>query len=219
MSTVHHVSESARQQLVATAARLSQLGLSPGSSGNVSVREGDAIVMSPTGSDLAALDVDNLSVLDFDGTLLEGPKASKEYPLHRAMYRRRSEHRAVVHLHSSHASAVSCASPWSPHSAVPPLTPYFVMRVGQTPLIRYADPGDIAQAELVEALAFPFRAALLQNHGLITAGPTMQSALDSAVELEETCKLLLLLGSQPSRLLTVEEAARVAAKSSSPWSA
>lgn len=219
MSTVRHVSEAARHQLVATAARLSQLGLSPGSSGNVSVREGDAIVMSPTGSDLAALDVDHLSVLDFNGTLLEGPKASKEYPLHRAMYRRRAEHMAVVHLHSSHASAVSCAAPWSSHSAVPPLTPYFVMRVGQTPLIQYADPGDATQAELVEALAFPFRAALLQNHGLITAGTTMQSALDSAVELEEACKLLLLLGSQPPRLLTAEEAARVAAKSSSPWSA
>jgi ribulose-5-phosphate 4-epimerase/fuculose-1-phosphate aldolase len=93
------------------------------------------------------------------------------------------------------------------------------MRVGQTPLIRYADPGDVAQAELVEAITFPFRAALLQNHGLITAGPTMQSAVDSAVELEEACKLLLLLGSRPSRLLTDEEAARVAAKSSSPWSA
>ena len=219
MSTVSHVSQAARQQLVASAARLSQLGLSPGSSGNVSVREGDAIVMSPTGSDLAALDVDHLSVLDFNGTLLEGPKASKEYPLHRAMYRRRPEHMAVVHLHSSHASAVSCAPPWSPHSAVPPLTPYFVMRVGQTPLIQYADPGDLAQAELVEAIAFPFRAALLQNHGLITAGTTMKSALDSAVELEEACKLLLLLGSQPPRLLTAEEAARVAAKSSSPWSA
>ena len=219
MSTVRHVSESVRQQLVSSAARLSQLGLSPGSSGNVSVREGDAIVMSPTGSDLAALDVDNLSVLDFDGTLLDGPKASKEYPLHRAMYRRRPTHRAVVHLHSSYASAVSCAPPWSPLSAVPPLTPYFVMRVGQTPLIPYSDPGDLAQSELVEALAFPFRAALLQNHGLITAGPTIESACDSAVELEEVCKLLLLLGSQPSRLLTPEEASRVAAKCSSPWSA
>ncbi len=218
MTTAHRVSKSARQQLVATAARLSQLGLSPGSSGNISVREGDAIVMSPTGSDLGALEVDNLSVLDLDGTLLDGPKASKEYPLHRAMYRRRADHRAVVHLHSSHASAVSCTSPWSSRSAVPPLTPYFVMRVGQTPLIQYADPGDSAQAELVEALAFPFRAALLQNHGLITAGTTMQSALESAVELEETCKVLLLLGPQPPRLLTAEQASRVAAKNSSPWS-
>jgi Ribulose-5-phosphate 4-epimerase and related epimerases and aldolases len=93
------------------------------------------------------------------------------------------------------------------------------MRVGQTPLIPYSDPGDIAQAELVEALAFPFRAALLQNHGLITAGPTMQWALDSAIELEEVCKLILLLGSRSSRLLTAAEAARVAAKNSSPWSA
>jgi len=216
---VRRVSESARQQLVTAAARLSQLGMSPGSSGNVSVREGDAIVMSPTGTDLATLDADNLSVLDFDGTLLNGPKPSKEYPLHRAMYRRDSRHRAVVHLHSSHASAVSCAPPWSPLSAIPPLTPYFVMRVGQTPLIPYSDPGDIAQAELVEALAFPFRAALLQNHGLITAGPTMQWALDSAIELEEVCKLILLLGGRSSRLLTAAEAARVAAKNSSPWSA
>ncbi|MBK1787733.1 class II aldolase/adducin family protein [Prauserella cavernicola] len=206
-----------RTELVEAAARLAALGLSPGSSGNVSLREGDTIAMSPTGADLAALDPARLSVLDDDGTLLDGPRASKEFPLHRAFYRRDPEFAAIVHLHSAHASAVSCLEAWSPRSALPPITPYFVMRVGQTPLVPYADPGDPAQAGQLEALALPFRAALLANHGLVVAGRTVAEALDAAIELEEACKLLLLLGDRPIRTLGESDALRLAERYGSPW--
>ncbi|MDQ1597444.1 MAG: 3-dehydro-4-phosphotetronate decarboxylase [Microbacteriaceae bacterium] len=205
--------------LVAAGRRLAALGLSPGSSGNLSVRVGDAIVMSPTGSDLAALDAEQLSVLDFDGNLLSGPKASKEYPFHRAMYRRSEETHAIVHLHSTHAVGVSCLEPWSAMSAIPPITPYFVMRVGQTPLIPYAAPGDSSQAAVIENLGFPFGAVLLQNHGSITSGSTMGTAVEAAIELEEACKLLLLLGTKPARYLTSGEALALASTYSSSWTA
>ncbi|MFF5991177.1 class II aldolase/adducin family protein [Prauserella flavalba] len=207
----------ARTELVAAAARLAELGLSPGSSGNVSVREGEEIVMSPTGADLAALDAERLSVLDDAGTLLAGPRASKEFPLHRAFYRRDPAFTAIVHLHSACASAVSCLAPWSERSALPPITPYFVMRVGQTPLVPYADPGDPAQAESIERLAWPFRAALLANHGLVVAGRTVAEALDAAIELEEASKLLLLLGDRPIRTLEESDAVRLGERYGSPW--
>lgn len=205
--------------LVAAGRQLTALGLSPGSSGNLSVRVGDTIVMSPTGSDLASLHVQQLSVVDFEGKLLSGPRASKEYPFHRAMYRRNVETRAIVHLHSTYAAGVSCLEPWSTMSALPPVTPYFVMRVGQTPLIPYAAPGDSSQAGIIENLGFPFGAVLLQNHGSITSGLTMAAAVDAAIELEEACKLLLLLGTKPARYLTSREAFALASAYSSPWTA
>jgi ribulose-5-phosphate 4-epimerase/fuculose-1-phosphate aldolase len=205
--------------LVAAGRRLAGLGLSPGSSGNISVRVGDTIVMSPTGSDLAALDAARLSVLDFEGNLLSGPKASKEYPFHRAMYRRSEDTGAIVHLHSTNAVGVSCLEPWSMMSAIPPITPYFVMRVGQTPLIPYAAPGDSSQAGVIENLDFPFGAVLLQNHGSITSGATMAAAVEAAIELEEACKLVLLLGERSARYLSGQEALTLASTYASPWTA
>ena len=216
-STTVPTEAAARRDLVAAAAQVAAAGMSPGSSGNVSVRQGDRIIMSPTGADLATLDPDRLSVLDFHGTLLDGPKASKEYPLHRAFYRRDDTTRAVVHVHSVAASAWSCVDPWSERSAVPPLTPYFVMRVGQTPLIPYADPGDPAQGDAIEARTVRFRAALLQNHGAITAGRTMAEALEATIELEHTCGLLLRIGTKPFQLIPADSARRLAEKYGSEW--
>jgi ribulose-5-phosphate 4-epimerase/fuculose-1-phosphate aldolase len=206
-----------RSQLVEAGAQLSALGLSPGTTGNISVRAGDRILMSPTGTDLGSLDPAALSVLDIEGRLLDGGKPSKEFPLHRAFYRRDASTSAVVHLHSSHAAAVSCLPAWSAASAIPPLTPYFVMRVGQAPLIPYASPGDVAQAAYLEALGLPFSAALLQNHGSLTSGQSLAPAVDAAIELEEVSKLLLLLGERAVNLLPEGEAEHLAAKYGSAW--
>ena len=205
-----------RTELAAAGARLAALGLSPGSSGNLSVRIDDRVLITPTGADLAEVDPDGLSVLALDGTHLDGPRPSKEFPLHGAFYRRDDATRAVVHLHARNATAVSCLPPWSARSAVPPLTPYFVMRVGQTPLIPYAPPGDADQAEALALLPFPLRAALLQNHGPVLAGPTMARAVDAAVELEEVSALLLSLGERSPRLLTPAEADALARTYDSP---
>lgn len=182
----------AREQLVAAGRRLTSLGLSPGSSGNISVRSGEMMLMSPTGTALDALEADALSVVSLDGRHLDGPPPSKEHPLHSAFYRRDAATGAVVHLHSLHASAASLLEPFSPRSALAPLTPYYVMRVGQTPLVPYAHPGDAAQAESIRALDLRFRAVLLQNHGPVTSGATMEQAVDAAIELEEVSKIALL---------------------------
>ncbi|MCD5418813.1 class II aldolase/adducin family protein [Rhodococcus pyridinivorans] len=207
-----------RDALVRAGARLTELGLSPGSSGNLSIRVGSTMVMSPTGVSLGALDAEQLSVLDLNtGHLLDGPSPSKEFPLHRALYARSGGSGAVVHLHSPYAAAWSCTIRHDKTSAIPPLTPYFVMKVGRTPLIDYAAPGDRGQAEALQALPVIFEAALLQNHGPIVAKGSLDAAIDAAIEIEEVCKLLILLGTHPVRHLTEEEAAHLADKYDVPW--
>ncbi|MEW2545948.1 class II aldolase/adducin family protein [Streptomyces sp. NPDC047002] len=206
-----------RQDLVAAGARLTRLGLSPGASGNLSVRTGDRVLITPTGAELGALDPDALAVLDLDGGHLEGPRPSKEFPLHTAFYRRHPDTAAVVHLHSRSATAVSCGPAWSKRSAVPPLTPYFVMRVGQTPLVPYAAPGDPGQAAAIEAMPLAFRAVLLANHGPVTSGRDLAAAVDAAIELEEVCTLLLLLPEGGRRLLAPPQIAELTARYGSDW--
>lgn len=209
---------SVARELVQAGAQLAGLGLTQGSAGNLSARVGDRILMTPGGSSLGFLDPDQLSILDYSGTLLEGPKPSKEFPLHRAFYRRDQATRAVVHLHSPAATAVSCIEPRREDSAVPPITPYFVMRVGRTPLVPYADPGDPVQAETIEAMPYAFRSVLLQNHGSVVAGAGIEAAVDSAIELESACAVLLATGPHPVRLLDDTTAARLAERYGTPWS-
>ncbi|MFI6347888.1 class II aldolase/adducin family protein [Streptomyces sp. NPDC050560] len=206
-----------RQDLVRAGARLRGLGLSPGASGNLSVRVADRVLITPTGSDLGDLDPDGLTVLDLEGGHLAGPRPSKEFPLHTAFYRRARDTAAVVHLHSRSATAVSCRPAWSQGSAVPPLTPYFVMRVGQTPLIPYAAPGDPGQAAAIEAMPAAFRAVLLANHGPVTSGGDLAAAVDAAIELEEVCTLLLMLSDGERRLLTAPEIAELTGRYGSDW--
>ncbi|BBA97104.1 putative aldolase [Actinacidiphila reveromycinica] len=203
--------------LVRAGAKLQRLGFSPGASGNISVRDGDRVLITPTGYGMGDLDPDRLSVLDLDGTLVSGPRPSKEFPLHTAFYRRDPDAGAVVHLHSRHAAAVSCRPGWAERSAIPPLTPYFVMRVGQTPLIPYAAPGDPGQAAALEALPFSFRAALLANHGPVVAGADLDTAVDAATELEEVCALLLLLAEGERRLLSAPEIEELTTRYGSFW--
>ena len=82
-------------------------GLSPGASGNISVKDDDGVWATPTGTPLGGLSADGLSRLDHHGSPLCGPPPTKEVPLHLALYARLPAARAVVHLHSSHAVAVS----------------------------------------------------------------------------------------------------------------
>ena len=208
--------------LVRASAELTALGLSPGSSGNASVRVGDVMHITPTGVSMGELDAEDLSRISLAaedwGRQLDGPPPSKEYPLHLAMYAREREAACVVHLHSTASVAASCLEAWTEWSALPPLTPYFVMRVGQTPLIPYAPPGDAAQATAVRRMTQPFRGALLQNHGQIVAAPDVDTAVARAIEVEETSRLRVTLAEHRlTRLLSAAEAGHLAAHYGSPW--
>ena len=122
--------------------------------------------------------------------------------MHAALYRARPTTRGVVHLHSTHAVAVSCLADLDERSALPPLTAYFAMRVGRLPLVPYFAPGDPSLSIAVEKMAREHHAMLLANHGSVVAADDLLSAADAAEEIEETARLSLLLRHQPTRPLT-----------------
>ncbi|HZU88794.1 MAG TPA: 3-oxo-tetronate 4-phosphate decarboxylase [Stellaceae bacterium] len=192
----------AREAICAIGASIFARGLTAGSSGNISLRLADGWLMTPTGSSLGRLDPARLSKLDGNGRLAAGDAPTKESFLHRVMYEERPDTGAVVHLHSTHAVAVSCLAEIDPADALPPITAYYVMRVGRLPLIPYFRPGDLALAEAVRGFAGKHHAVLLANHGPVVAGASLDAAADAIEELEETAKLYLLLRGAKTRFLT-----------------
>lgn len=203
--------------LIEAGRALVDAGLSPGSSGNLSARDGDRILMTGTGTSLGALSPGDIAVLGPDGARIAGPKPSKEVSLHLALYEKNPEHGAVVHVHSPSVVALACLAPWSEESAVPPLTPYALMRVGQVPLLPFAPPGDPAMGALVAASPHPFRAALLANHGAVVSGEDLSRAVDSAIELEEACRIALLTRGADRRLIAPEHVRAICDRAGMPW--
>lgn len=189
--------------LVELAASLFARGFSVGSAGNISVRLDDGFLITPTNSSLGRLEADRISKLDRDYRHVGGDKPSKEVFMHRAMYTAREDAGAVVHLHSTHATAVGCLPDVDRINPIPPLTPYFVMRVGRRmPIVEYYRPGDAAMEPAIHAAARHARAVLLANHGPVVSGKTLTDAVYAAEELEEAAKLFLMLRGQRPRLLT-----------------
>ncbi len=197
-----------RDEICKVGASLFDRGLTAGSSGNISVRLDDGgWLMTPTNASLGALDPARLSRLDASGRLKSGDPPTKEAFLHLSMYGERKDAAAVVHLHSSHATAVSILRDVDPQDVLPALTAYYVMRVGRLPLVPYFAPGDPDLAHAVRALAGAHHAVLLANHGPVVAGTSLANAQYATEELEETAKLFLMLKNQALRLLTPEQIA------------
>ena len=186
-------------------------GLTPGRTGNLSCRIGDEIVVTPTGASLGSLDERRLAIIDLDGHPVRGGPPTKEAAMHAALYRARPAARAVVHLHSTHAVAVSCLADVDEHSALPPLTAYFAERVVRLPLVPYFAPGDPSLSIAVEKMAHEHHAMLLANHGSVVAGDDLLLAADAAEEIEETARLALLLHDRPTRPLTPTQASALGA--------
>jgi len=198
------MSESKQRELLAElAASLFQRGFSVGSAGNISAKLDDGYLMTPTNSCLGRLDPARISKLDLEFNHIGGDKPSKEVFMHRAFYRARVEAGGVVHLHSTMATAVSCLPDVNSENPIPPLTPYFVMRVGRRmPIVPYYRPGDPAMEPAIHEAAKDARAILLANHGPVVSGKTLTDAVYAAEELEEAAKLVLLLRGASPRLLT-----------------
>jgi ribulose-5-phosphate 4-epimerase/fuculose-1-phosphate aldolase len=194
-----------RADLVRLARSLFDRGFSVGSAGNISVRLDDGWLVTPTNSSLGSLEPECLGWLDRDWRHIAGDPPSKEAFLHRAFYETRPSTGAVVHLHSTFATALSCLADIDPDDCIPPLTPYVVMRVGKVRLVPYFRPGDASAGASIRALDGAHAAVLLANHGPVVAGPDLRSAVYAAEELEETAKLLVLSRGQTVRLLSCEQ--------------
>jgi ribulose-5-phosphate 4-epimerase/fuculose-1-phosphate aldolase len=201
------MSEDALREAIAAHGRLLfGRGYSVGSAGNISVRLPDGLLMTPTNSCLGRLDPARISKLDRDYRHVSGDPPSKEVFMHRAVLETRPEAQAVVHLHSTHATAIACLAAPGEAAPIPPLTPYFVMRIGRSlPVIPYYRPGDPAMEPAIAAAAREARAMLLANHGPVVSGKSLDDAVYAAEELEEAAKLALLLRGQTARELTAEQ--------------
>ena len=182
-----------REALVEFGRSIFDRGLTAGSSGNISARVEGGWLMTPTNASLGRLDPAGLSKLDESGRLVSGDPPSKEVPLHLAMYQERAGAGAVVHLHSTYSAAVSCMRGLPAESCLPPLTAYFVIKIGRLPLVPYHRPGDPKLGDAVRGLAGRHSAVLLANHGPVVSGTSLEAAVYAMEELEETAKLFLLL--------------------------
>jgi ribulose-5-phosphate 4-epimerase/fuculose-1-phosphate aldolase len=192
-----------RDEICRLARSLFERGLTPGSSGNISLRLDDGgWLVTPTNASLGFLDPARISRLDRQAQLLSGDPPTKEIPLHRALYDTRASARAIVHLHSTHAVALSLLPDIDPRAVLPPLTPYYLMRTGGTALVPYYRPGDPAVADAIRGLAGEYAAILLANHGPVVAGDTLEAAVFATEELEETAKIYLLVRGLNPRYLS-----------------
>ena len=201
-----------REAMARWARSLFERGFTVGSSGNISVRCGDGFLVTPTNSCMGFLDTGRTTKLDADWNPVSGDAPTKEVPLHRAFYEGRAHAQAVVHLHSTFATALSCLADIDPEDAVAPITPYVVMRVGRVPVLPYTMPGSPDVEALVRARAADHAAILLANHGPVVVGPSLESAVFAAEELEETAKLLVLTRGLAVRHLDPAEIAALDAR-------
>jgi ribulose-5-phosphate 4-epimerase/fuculose-1-phosphate aldolase len=148
------------------------------------------------------LEPKRIAKIDLQGIHVSGDKPSKELLLHQALYETRVRCGAIVHLHSTYATALSCLPDLDPVDCIPPLTPYVVMRVGKVRLLPYAPPGDLSIGGKIRDLQGQYAGVLLRNHGPVVAAQDLESAVYAAEELEETAKLILLLRRESPTYLT-----------------
>lgn len=206
-STAANAVDEARAEIVRVGTSLFARGYVHASAGNISARVGDSHLITPTDAALGFLDPERLALVDAAGEQLAGDRASKTLTLHRRICAADPTARFVIHTHSTHLVALTLAGVWSQDDVLPPLTPYYVMKVGHVPLIPYHRPGDPRVADLVAghiaeraARRTPIRAVLLDRLGPVVWGPDAASALAVLEELEETARLWLLTDRRPEPL-------------------
>lgn len=185
---------SLREMICAFAKSIYDRGLTGGSTGNISARLSDGrLLVTPTGSSFGRLDPARLSLFDSAFSFIGGDKPTKEMPLHTAFYETRPHKTgAVVHLHSSHSTALSVLPDTDPDNMLPPITAYGIMRAGKVKLLPYFMPGDPAMGDAIRGLAGKRSAVVLANHGPVVAGKDLEAAVYAMEELEETAKLALM---------------------------
>lgn len=191
-----------REEICRIGASLYQRGYTVGTAGNISARLEDGWLITPTDACLGFLDPARISKVSLDGQWVAGDKPSKTLQLHRAIYDTNSETHAVVHTHSTHLVALTLAGVWRPDDILPPITPYYVMKVGHIPLIPYHRPGDARVAERVRTLASDVRGVLLERLGPVVWHNSVSQAAATLEELEETARLWLMLRSHPPTSLS-----------------
>ena len=197
----------ARDEICRVGRSLFERGYVHATAGNISVRLDDGFLITPTDACLGFLDPARLAKLDLQGQQVSGDKASKTMALHREIYAAACEHdahtRCVIHTHSTHCVALSLNA--TAAELLPPITPYFVMKVGHVPLVHYHRPGSPHAAKEVAqqirshaAQGTPIRAVMLPRLGPNVWHDSPAAAMATLEELEETARLMLLQPHTPA---------------------
>ncbi|WJF92098.1 aldolase [Paraburkholderia bonniea] len=189
-----------REEICVTGASLYQRGYTVGSAGNISARLADGWLITPTDACLGRLDPADIARVDLAGNTVSGGKPSKTLALHRGVYARNATVQGIVHTHSTHLVALTLAGVWSEADVLPPITPYYVMKVGHIPLLRYRRPGDPEVAQQIAELAETVRGVLLERLGPVLWERSVSHAAYALEELEETARLWLLSNPRPAPL-------------------
>ena len=192
-----------REDICRFARSLFERGLTPGSSGNISARlDGGGWLATPANVSLGFLDPARIAKLDAQGRVVSGDAPTSEMPLHAALYDSRRSANAVVHLHATHAVAVTMLPEIDSRAVLPPMTASFLMKCGSPALLPYYRPGDPAVAHAIRGLAGRYSSVLLANHGPVVTRDSLEATVFAMEELEETCKLYLLLRGLNPRCLS-----------------
>ena len=177
-----------REQIVAACKQLDSSGLNRGTSGNVSCREGEHVLITPSGVPVDEITPSRIVTLGFDGKVIGVGKPSSEWQFHADILRARPEINAVVHTHAPHATALACL-----REELPPF--HYMIAIAGGDSVRcapYALFGtDTLSQHAVEALR-ERKACLLANHGMITLGRDLDEAMTIAIELESLCQQYLI---------------------------
>ena len=201
-----------REEICRVGASLYARGYVHATAGNISVRTDKGFLITPTDACLGRLDPERLAEVNADGVQTRGDRASKTLALHRRIYAADPDAHCVIHTHSTHLVAVTLAGAWSADDIVPPVTPYYVMKVGHVPLIPYHRPGDPAVGDEVarritamRSAGTPIRAVMLDRLGpnVWHSSPAEASAV--LEELEETARLWLLTRPAPLSPAQIDE--------------
>ncbi len=201
-----------REAICRVGASLYARGYVHATAGNISVRTDEGFLITPTDACLGRLDPARLAAVDAGGVQTGGDRVSKTLALHRRIYAADPQARCVIHTHSTHLVALTLAGVWQADDIVPPITPYYVMKVGHVPLIPYHRPGDPAVgdevARRIAAMAqagTPIRAVMLDRLGPNVWHRSPDEASAVLEELEETARLWLKTRAEPLTPTQIDE--------------
>lgn len=204
------ITDAVRSEIIRYSRQLSTSDLIVGTAGNISVRNGFGITITPSGKQYETLETDDLCDVDSEGRTHESARwpASSETFLHLAAYEAQKDANAVVHFHGLHSVAVANAYDSLPY------VHYYALRLGpKVPVAPYSLFGSLALAQDVSSALATSPAVLMRNHGAVVTGKTLEEAFNRAILLEWLCRLVTTsapLGK--SHTLTPEEVQEVSAK-------